>query len=103
MIKTPFSRFPITFMIIFNIILFLLFLLLLELFLRTFAPIGYSNVGYLHSPNGLKYGWGFAPYDVVRIENPDTHKVTYDSVNNHGWRDRDRSYYNKKNRSEYLY
>ena len=96
MIKTQFSRFPITFMIIFNIILFLLFLLLLELFLRIFAPIGYSNVGYLHSPNGLKYGWGFAPYDVVRIENPDTNKVTYDSVNNHGWRDRNRSYDNKK-------
>ena len=82
-------------MIIFNLVLFLLFLLLLELFLRIFAPIGYSNVGYLHSPNGLKYGWGFAPYDVVRIENPDTHKVTYDSVNNHGWRDRDRTYNNK--------
>ena len=97
MMKTPFSRFPITFMIIFNLVLFLLFLLLLELFLRIFAPIGYSNVGYLHSPNGLKYGWGFEPYDVVRIENPDTHKVTYDNVNNHGWRDRNRTYLNKKN------
>ena len=72
MTKTLFSRYPISIMIIFNIILVLLFLLLLELFLRIFAPIGYSNVGYLHSPNGLKYGWGFAPYDVVRIENPDT-------------------------------
>jgi hypothetical protein len=96
MIKKLFSRHPITIIISFNIFLFLLFLLLLELFLRIFAPIGYSNVGYLHSPNGLKYGWGFAPYDVVRIENPDTHKVIYDSVNNHGWRDRNRTYNNKR-------
>ena len=75
MIKKLFSRHPITIMISFNIFLFLLFLLLLEIILRIFAPIGFSNFGYLHSPNGLKYGWGFAPHDVVRIENPDSHKV----------------------------
>ncbi len=69
--------------------------MLLELFLRIFTPIGFSNFGYLNSPNGLKYGWGFAPYDVVRIENPDSSKVIYDRINNHGWRDRNRTYDNK--------
>ena len=66
----------ILFLLSFSIILILLFIiLLLELFLRIFTPIGFSNFGYLNSPNGLKYGWGFAPHDVVRIENPDSHKV----------------------------
>ncbi len=88
---------PIISIVIVNVLLFLFFLFILEIGLRVFAPIGITNSGYLHSPNGLKYGWGFKPYDVVRIENPDTGEISYDGVNNHGWRDRDRTYVNKKN------
>jgi len=88
---------PIISIVILNVLLFLFLLFTLEIGLRVFAPIGVTNSGYLHSPNGLKYGWGFKPYDVVRIEDPDTGEISYDRVNNHGWRDRDRTYVNKKN------
>ena len=94
---TRFEHHPIISIIIVNGFLFILFLIFLEISLRTYAPIGFTNVGYLHSPNGLKYGWGFSPNDVVRIENPDTGKVFYDRVNNNGWRDRNRSYSNTRN------
>ena len=94
---TRFEHHPTISIIIVNGFLFILFLIFLEISLRTYAPIGFTNVGYLHSPNGLKYGWGFSPNDVVRIENPDTGKVFYDRVNNNGWRDRNRSYSNTRN------
>ena len=65
--------------------------------LRLIAPIGISNVGFRNSPNGSKYGWGFRPHGIVRIENPDNGNISYDRINNHGWRDRSRTYLNRKN------
>ncbi|NQU57267.1 MAG: hypothetical protein HQ513_08525 [Rhodospirillales bacterium] len=76
---------------------FLLFLVLAEIALRLLAPLPFSNVGFVNTPNGLRFGWGFEPYGLVRIEDPDTGKVSSDRVNNKGWRDRDRTYENPNN------
>lgn len=70
------------------------FFIITEIVLRFLAPIAISNVGNIHTPNGLRFGWGFEPYGLVRIEDPDTGKVSFDRVNNKGWRDRDRTYEN---------
>ncbi len=61
-----------------------------EVGLRMFAPISVTNVGYVDRPNGEKYGWGFAPNELVRVESADTGKVIFDRVNSSGWRDRER-------------
>lgn len=63
-----------------------------EVLLRMFFPFSVTNVGYAGTPNGQRFGWGFAPHGWVRIEDPDTGKSWLDQVNNHGWRDRDRTY-----------
>lgn len=65
-----------------------------EYFLYYFYPISVTNVGYAHRPNGHKYGWGFYPNELVRVENPDTSEVHFDRVNKAGWRDRDRNIVN---------
>ena len=79
------------------LISFLVFFAFAEVGLRVLAPVSFSNVGFVDTPNGLRFGWGFDPYGLVRIENPDTGEVTSDRVNKYGWRDRDRAYENPKN------
>lgn len=82
-----------------GLILLLSFLILFgfaEVAFRVLAPVSFSNVGFVDTPNGLLFGWGFRPYDLVRIENPDTGEVSSDRVNKDGWRDRDRTYENPK-------
>ena len=74
-----------------------LVIFIFELSLRFISPIAVSNVGFVDTINGETYGWGFNPNALVRIEDPDTGKVTQDNVNNRGWRDRSRSLINKKN------
>lgn len=61
-----------------------------EIAFRMFMPISVTNVGYVDRPNGEKYGWGFAPNELVRIEKPDSADVIYDRVNSEGWRDEER-------------
>jgi len=61
-----------------------------EIAFRLFMPISVTNVGYVDRPNGEKYGWGFGPNELVRIEKPDTGDVIYDRVNSEGWRDEER-------------
>ena len=69
---------------------------ILEVSLRVISPIALSNVGFVDTINGKTYGWGFNPNGLVRIEDPDTGKVTQDKVNNRGWRDQNRSLTNKR-------
>ena len=92
-----FHRYPKASLALVVLILLLFFMVVTEIALRFFAPIAISNVGFLHTPNGLRFGWGFEPYGLVRIEDPDTGAVSFDKVNNMGWRDRDRSYENPDN------
>ena len=89
--------YPKTCLSLISAILLLIVLVLFEIGLRMLAPIAITNVGYKNTPNGQRYGWGFKPYDLVRTENPDTGKVSFDRVNNKGWRDRDRTYENAIN------
>lgn len=63
---------------------------LAEIAFRVLKPISVTNVGYVDRPNGEKYGWGFGPNELVRIEKPDTGEVAYDRVNAEGWRDEER-------------
>jgi lysophospholipase L1-like esterase len=95
--KSKFDRYPrltITGLILTGLVLVIF---ILELSLRFISPIAVSNVGFVDTINGKTYGWGFNPNALVRIEDPDTGKVTQDNVNNRGWRDRSRSLINKKN------
>lgn len=74
---------------IFFVTILLLFIVA-EVGLRIFAPISVTNVGYVDRPNGEKYGWGFGPHELVRIETADSREVFYDRVNSNGWRDHER-------------
>ena len=62
--------------------------------MRAFAPTAIGTHGYVRSLNGWRFGWGFDPGQRVRIENPDTGHVHLETMNKHGWRDRDRAYDN---------
>jgi len=66
----------------------------LEIGLRLFAPMAIGTAGYVRSQNGLVYGWGFDPHQMVRVEDPDTGEVYLDRVNSRGWRDRERTFDN---------
>lgn len=91
-----FERHPKTSLGLILLFSFVAFFALAEFALRILAPVAFSNVGFVNTPNGLRFGWGFEPYGLVRIEDPDTGKVTNDRVNKDGWRDRDRSYDNPR-------
>jgi len=91
-----FHSYPKTTLSFIVLISLIIVLTVFEIALRILAPIAITNVGYVNTPNGLLYGWGFKPYDLVRIEDPDTGKVSFDRVNNKGWRDRDRTYENPR-------
>ena len=92
-----FQRYPKTSLGLIGLTFFLLFLALAEIALGLLAPVPLSNVGFVNTPNGLRFGWGFEPHGLVRIENPDTGKVSSDRVNANGWRDRERTYDNPGN------
>jgi len=66
----------------------------LEIGLRLVAPMAIGTAGYVRSQNGLVYGWGFDPHQMVRVEDPDTGEVYLDRVNSRGWRDRERTFDN---------
>ena len=82
-----FSKNPRKSLIILILTFFLIIFGLFELGLRIFAPIALPVAGYKLTENGLKYGWGFDPHQLVRVINPDNGTVYQDYVNSHGWRD----------------
>ncbi len=59
-------------------------------------PFNIHTIGHISSENAKKYGWGFNPHEIIKIGNPDTGEVYNERLNNHGWRDRDRTYINLK-------
>ncbi|HEV8674774.1 MAG TPA: SGNH/GDSL hydrolase family protein [Methylomirabilota bacterium] len=44
--------------------------------------------------NARRYGWGYSPGEPIIVEDPDSGRTYVDAANNHGWRDRDRSFDN---------
>ena len=60
---------------------------LCEVLLVIFSPVAMVTSGYKLTENGRKYGWGFDPYQLVRVVNPDSGVSYQDRVNSQGWRD----------------
>jgi len=74
----------------------------MEIVLRLFYPYDISTIGHRYSENAQRYGWGYNPYELVRIADPDTKEV-YDSYTNQtGWRDIDHLFENTDRRYRIL-
>lgn len=63
-----------------------------EIALRIFAPVHVSTIGHRRAANAKLYGWGYDPYELIRLRDPDSNELYIDRANNHGWRDLDRDY-----------
>ncbi len=68
--------------------------LLTEIVLTLFFPYNIATIGHVHSKNANTYGWGFDPHETILIGNSDTGETYAAPANNHGWRDKDRTYAN---------
>jgi len=66
-----------------------------EIVLQKFFPFATGTIGHLNAAHSLAYGWGYNPRELMRTLDPDTGEVYISLLNNHGWRDKDRSYENK--------
>lgn len=91
------KKYPRIALVLINVALFVLLFGIIELLLKSFAPFYIATIGHRFSENANKYGWGFNPYETLKILDPDTGETYVNSANNHGWRDRDRQYDNKNN------
>lgn len=89
---------PVKMILLVNFLSVIIIFLCTEIFLVVFFPsYTVATIGHPYSSNSTKYGWGYNPYELIRIADPDTGEI-YDSlVNNHGWRDIDRDFTNNKN------
>lgn len=80
-----------------NLLTLTMMLFLTELLLTRFLPYSITIHGHLYCENAEKYGWGFQPYELIRLCNPDTGEIFTSLSNGHGFRDKDRYYDNPKN------
>ena len=62
-----------------------------ELGLRLFMPFNGLVIGRVTTERAGWYGWAFAPGDALDVVDPDTGEIFTVHMNNHGWRDRDRT------------
>jgi hypothetical protein len=85
-------RFPKTTLVTINVCILMVVIGLTEITLRVFFPMTVNVAGFVRTENGKKYGWGFNPNQLIRIDDPDTGDVYLDYANSHGWRDVDRSF-----------
>lgn len=69
-------------------------LVLLDVILLFFFPYRFATIGHMYSDNAKIYGWGYNPYESIRIRDPDTGENYRGRLNNHGWRDKNRAYDN---------
>jgi len=100
--KSWFNRHPTLFIIQINFLILSIIIVLVELVLRLIIPFNILTIGHIYSENAIKYGWGYNPYELVRIADPDTREV-YDSfTNRYGWRDIDHSFENAEGRYRIL-
>ena len=67
---------------------------MVEIGLRTFFPAQVTTIGRATPENARKYGWGFDPEERIVVTDPDTRRAFVSYANNHGWRDRDRTFKN---------
>jgi len=78
----------------FSVIVFIITFLILELLLKLFFPFTFATIGHVRSKNSTLYGWGYNPHEIIKIRDPDTGEVYSNPANNHGWRDKDRTFDN---------
>lgn len=69
--------------------------LVTEIFLRMFMPFSIATIGHVNADNAERYGWGFSPFEIITIRDPDTGKSMRSRMNAYGWRDRVRTRENK--------
>lgn len=73
----------------------LLPILLTEVLLRIFLPYNIiATIGHITAKNAKIYGWGYNPYDIINILDPDTGETYSSQANSGGWRDKDRTFDN---------
>jgi lysophospholipase L1-like esterase len=80
-----------------SIIALLVTLFVAEVVLKIFLPYRFATIGHIHAFNAKMYGWGFDPHEIIRVVDPDTGEIFARPANNHGWRDKDRTYANPAN------
>jgi lysophospholipase L1-like esterase len=69
---------------------------LFEITASLMFPFPMAVSGFVHTPNGRLYGWGFAPGQLVRTIDPDTGTNYVDRVNSRGWRDGEHNFQKPK-------
>ena len=72
----------------------ILLITLIEIFLTLFFPYSIHTIGHIGSENARIYGWGYNPGEFIKISDPDNGEIYNEYLNNHGWRDRERTYDN---------
>jgi len=77
-----------------SLIVSIITLFVIELFLQLFLPFSFATIGHVNSKNAALYGWGYNSHELIKIRDPDTGQVYSDMTNNHGWRDKDRTFSN---------
>ncbi|MBN1688513.1 MAG: SGNH/GDSL hydrolase family protein [Candidatus Omnitrophica bacterium] len=92
--KSIFKRHPHIILFFTTLVCLILLFLLAEVFLRLTGTYHVATIGHRYSKNAQRYGWGYSPYEMIRVRNPDTGEVYNDRANQGGWRDLDRSYHN---------
>ncbi len=95
--KTDTKSYLKTRLILVNFVISSLLLIILEIGLRFYAPIYLTGYHLQYAPHTERYGWGYFPKQKFPVINPDTGEKSFERVNSKGWRDKERSYKNKKN------
>lgn len=70
-----------------NCLVLVLGLSIAEVVLHTFFPVELGTIGHATAPNASRYGWGFAPGELITILDPDNGNVYASRANSQGWRD----------------
>ena len=70
-------------------------LLSIEVGLRLFAPVAGDRYG--QSANTERYGYGYSPYEIIHVPDPDSDRVFSSRLNQSGWRDVDHTVDNPDN------
>ncbi|MBW2662255.1 MAG: SGNH/GDSL hydrolase family protein [Deltaproteobacteria bacterium] len=67
-----------------------------EFLLRTYVPFTFATIGHRLAKNTLLYGWGYNSHEIIKMRDPDTGEAWAQPANNHGWRDKDRTFDNRR-------
>lgn len=80
--------------VVVNILVLSVLLLIIEIALSMIAPFNFASVGHKHSPNAVKYGWGWRPNEIRKVVHADTKEIVEITMNNNAWHDSPRTFEN---------